>query len=131
MAALDWFSPAAVAPAPAHPPRRRPAPVAVPTTRRRAAGRRLTGGIAWISVFALLLAGIVAVNVAVLRVNVGVTKLDKQELQLQAQNDALASQVSSAGASLKIEATARRLGLVPVSATDTSYIDLGSHAARP
>lgn len=131
MAALDWFDSAAVAPAPARPPRRRPVPVAVPAPRRRAAGRRLTGGIVWISVFALLLAGVVAVNVAVLRVNVDLTKLDKQELQLQAQNATLASQVSSAGASLKIEATARRLGLVPASATDTSYIDLGSHAAKP
>jgi cell division protein FtsL len=129
MAAVDWFSSTAVAPAPARPARRRPAPVAVPAKRRRASGRRLTGGIVWISVFALLLAGVVAVNVAVLRVNVGVTKLDKQEQQLQAQNAALASQASSAAASLKIEATARRLGLVP--ATDTSYIDLGSPAAKP
>ena len=131
MAALDWFSPAVVAPAPARPPRRRPAPVAVPAPRRRAAGRRLTGGIVWISVLAVLLAGVVAVNVAVLRVNVGLTKLDKQQQLLQAQNDALASQVSSAGASLKIEATARRLGLVPALGTDTSYIDLGSHAVKP
>ncbi|HYA08432.1 MAG TPA: hypothetical protein VEG24_02515 [Gaiellaceae bacterium] len=131
MAAVDWFSPAAAAPAPARPPRRRPAPAAVPAPRRRAPGRRLTGGIAWISVFALLLAGVVAVNVAVLRVNVGVTKLDKQGQQLQAQNAALASQASSAAASLKIEATARRLGLVPAPATDTSYIDLGSPAAKP
>ena len=131
MAALDWFSPAAVAPAPARSPRRRPAPVAVPAARRRASGRRFTGGIVWISMLALLLAGVVALNVAVLRVNVGLTKLGKQELQLQAQNAALASNVSSAAASLKIEATARRLGLVPAPATDTSYIDLGSPAAKP
>ena len=131
MAALDWFSAAAVEPAPARPPRRRPAPVAAPAPRRRAAGRRLTGGIVWISVLAVLLAGVVAVNVAVLRANVGLTNLDKQEQLLQAQNDALASQVSSAGASLKIEAAARRLGLVPAAGTDTSYIDLGSPAARP
>ena len=133
MAALDWFSPAAVAPAPApaRPPRGRPAPGAVPAPRRRAAPRRLTGGIVWISVLAVLLAGVVAVNVAVLRVNVGLTNLDKQEQLLQAQNDALASQVSSAGAALKIEATARRLGLVPALGTDTSYIDLGTHAAKP
>jgi hypothetical protein len=131
MAALDWFSPAAVVPAPARSPRRRPAPVAVPAARRRVSGRRLTGGIVWISMLALLLAGVVALNVAVLRVNVGLTKLGKQELQLQAQNAALASNVSSAAASLKIEATARRLGLVPAPATDTSYIDLGSPAAKP
>ena len=133
MAAVDWFASAAAAPAPVRAPRGRAvrAPAAAPARRTRAAGRRLTGGVAWISVFALLLAGVVAVNVAVLRVNVGVTKLDKQEQQLQAQNAALASQASSAAASLKIEATARRLGLAPAPATDTSYLDLGSLAAKP
>ncbi|HEY5059448.1 MAG TPA: hypothetical protein VII51_10575 [Gaiellaceae bacterium] len=130
MAALDWFGNTAVAPAPVPAPRRRPAAAPAPA-RRRAAGRRLTSGIFWISAFAVLLAGIVAVNVAVLRENVGVTKLDKQEVQLQAQNAALASQVSSAGASLKIESTAHRLGLVPALGTDTSYIDLGRHTKKP
>jgi hypothetical protein len=118
MAAVDWFGSAAVA-APA-PPRPRRRPVAARSSPRR----RLTGGIVWISVLTLLFAGVVAVNVAVLRVNVHVSNLDKQELQLQAENAALASQVSSAGASLKIESTARRLGLVPAPATDTSYLDL-------
>jgi hypothetical protein len=130
MAALDWFGNTAVAPAPVPAPRRRPAAAPAPA-RPRAAGRRLTGGIFWISAFAVLLAGIVAVNVAVLRANVGVTKLDKQVVLLQAHNAALASQVSSAGASLKIESTARRLGLVPALGTDTSYIDLGRHAKKP
>jgi hypothetical protein len=130
VAALDWFGNTAVAPAPAPAPRRRPAAAPAPA-RRRAPGLRLTGGIFWISAFAVLLAGVVAVNVAVLRANVGVTKLDKQVLQLQAQNAALASQVSSAGASLKIESTARRLGLVPAPGTDTSYIDLGPRSRKP
>jgi hypothetical protein len=129
MAALDWFGSTVAAPAPA---RRRPAPVATPpAARRRAKSRRLTPGIVWISVFAVLLAGVVAVNVAVLRANVGVTNLDKQELQLQAQNAALASQVSSANASLKIESSAHRLGLVPASDTGTSYIDLAPRLPQP
>ena len=67
---------------------------------------------------------VVAVNVAVLRVNMGVSRLEKEQLQLQAQNQALASQVSSARAAPRIEQAARRLGLVPASATDTSYLDL-------
>jgi hypothetical protein len=37
----------------------------------------------------------------------------------------LQSQVSSAGSSLRIEQVARRLGLVPAPAADTSYLDLG------
>ena len=120
MAAVDWFAAEAVA-APV-PVRRRPA--AVPRTRTRKRQRRLTGGVIWISALALLLAGVVAVNVAVLRANVALNKLDKEQVDLQAQNAALASQVSSSVASIRIEQTARRFGLTPASVADTSYIDL-------
>ena len=122
MAALDWFA-TDVAAAPERRAAPRPRPRAVP--RRRAEGRRLTGGIVWISLFAVLLAGIVAVNVAVLRSNMALNDLNKQQLELQAQNQTLQSQVSSAGSSLRIEQVARRLGLVPAPAADTSYLDLG------
>ena len=123
MAALDWFATDVAAPLPA--PQRRARPQAAPRPRRRAQGRRLTGGIVWITAFAVLLAGVVALNVAVLRVNMSVNQLNKQQLELQAQNATLASQVSSAGSSLRIEQTARRLGLVPAPASDTNYLDLG------
>ena len=125
MAAVDWFG--AAAPAMPAPARRRPRPVAAPAApapRTRASGRRLTGGIVWISLFALLLTGVVALNVAVLRTNMHVSHLDKQELQLRAENQALASLVSSAASARRIESTAQKLGLVPASATDTSYLDL-------
>jgi hypothetical protein len=116
MAALDWFGSEAVA-APA--PRVRPR--AVPRPRSQ---RRLRGGIAWIAAFTLVLGGVVALNVAVLRVNMSVSRLDREQLELQAQNAALASQVSSAASAQRIEQTAHRLGLVPAPATDTSYIQL-------
>ncbi len=121
MAAVDWFA-AEVAAAPV---RRapRPRPRAVP--RAHTEGRRLTGGIVWISAFAVLLVGVVALNVAVLRANMALNNLNKQQLELQAQNATLSSQLSSAGSSLRIEQTARRLGLVPAPAADTSYLDLG------
>ena len=120
-AVADWFTAeAAAAPLPVRVPRAKPR--AKPRARRRP--RRVTAGIVWISAFALLLAGVVAVNVAVLRANVAVNKLDQQEVELQAQNAALASQVSSSIASIRIEQAARRFGLVPASASDTSYIDL-------
>lgn len=122
MAAVDWFA-ADELPAPAPRPARAPRPT--PRTRRRAQGRRLTGGIFWISAFGVLLAGVVAVNVAVLRVNIRLNDLNKRQLQLQAQNQSLASQVSSAGSSLRIEQIAHRLGLQPAPAADTSYLDLG------
>jgi cell division protein FtsL len=121
MAALDWFATDVAAPPVRRAPR--PRPRAVP--RRRAEGRRLTGGIVWISMFAVLLAGIVAINVAVLRSNMALSDLNKQQLELQAQNQTLQSQVSSAGSSLRIEQVARRLGLVPAPAADMSYLDLG------
>jgi cell division protein FtsL len=121
MAAVDWFATDVAAPPVRRAPR--PRPRAVP--RRRAEGRRLTGGIVWISMFAVLLAGIVAINVAVLRSNMALSDLNKQQLELQAQNQTLQSQVSSAGSSLRIEQVARRLGLVPALAADTSYLDLG------
>jgi cell division protein FtsL len=121
MAALDWFAPEVAAPPARRAPRSRPR--AAP--RRRAEGRHLTGGIVWISLFAVLLAGIVALNVAVLRSNMALNDLNKQQLELQAQNQTLQSQVSSAGSSLRIEQVARRLGLVPAPAANTSYLDLG------
>ena len=51
-------------------------------------------------------------------------KLDQQQLKLQNENSALTSQVSSAIASIRIEQAARRFGLVPAAAADTSYLDL-------
>jgi cell division protein FtsL len=122
MAAVDWFATDVAAPPVRRP---RPRPQAAPRPRRRAHGLRVGGGIFWISAFAVLLAGIVALNVAVLRVNMSLSDLGKQQLELQAQNQTLASEVSSAGSSLRIEQTARRLGLVPAPASDTGYLDLG------
>jgi cell division protein FtsL len=121
MAAVDWFATDAAAP----PVRRSRPPRSVRRANPRAQGRRLTGGIFWISAFAVLLTGVVALNVAVLRVNMRLNDLNKQQLQLQAQNQTLASQVSSANSSLRIEQIAHRLGLVPAPATDTSYLDVG------
>jgi hypothetical protein len=118
VAAVDWFATEAAAPPAARTPR------AAARPRSRPHARRLTGGIFWISAFAVLLAGVVAVNVAVLRLNMAVDDLNKRQIDLQAQNQALSSRVSSAGSSLRIEQAARRLGLVPAPATDMSYLNL-------
>ena len=126
MASLDWFAAEVAAPAPARQRRARPAAKAAPAPRRRAQPRRLRGGILWISLFALLLTGVVAVNVAVLRAHIDVGKLDKQQLELQQENSSLAAQLSSAGASQRIEQMAYRFGLRPAAGTDTSYLDLNS-----
>jgi cell division protein FtsL len=121
MAALDWFPSEVAAPAP---PRARPRPRSVPRARKRPRQRRLRGGIVWIGLFAAVLAGVVALNVAVLRVNMDVSRLDSQQLELQAQNAALSSEVSSAASVQRIEQAAHRLGYVPAPASDTSYLEL-------
>ena len=120
MAAVDWFATDVAAP----PARRAPRARTRAVPRRRTEGRRLTGGIVWIAAFAVLLTGVVALNVAVLRVNMTLNNLNRQQLELQSENQSLASQLSSAGSSLRIEQVAHRFGLVPALAADTSYLDL-------
>ena len=127
MAAVDWFAPAEIAErAPA--PQRRRAPTRRPAapvrSRRKATQRRVRGHIVWMILFALLLFGVVAVNVAVLQAHVAVSKLDQKRAQLEARNQALASALSAANSAPRIEAAARRLGFVQASPGNTSYLDL-------
>jgi len=127
MAAVDWFAQAEVA-EPATAPRRRKRAVERPAapvrSRRKHAHRRVRGHIVWMILFALLLFGVVAVNVAVLRAHVPVTRAEQERAQLQAQNQALASQLSAASSAPRIEAAARRLRLVQAQTADTTYLDL-------
>jgi cell division protein FtsL len=128
MAAVDWFAHAEVAEPAAVPRRRRATAAARPKapvrSRARQTNRRVRLPIVWMTVFALLLAGVVAVNVAVLRAHVAVSNLDQQRAKLEAQNQALASRLSAASSAPRIEAAARRLGLVQAPATGVTYLDL-------
>ncbi len=91
------------------PPRRKPR--AVPAARPM---NPLRSGVTWIVVVGALLAGLVALNVAVLQLNVRLDKLNRERVDLVNQNAALSSQLSSASASPRIESLAQdRLGLVP------------------
>jgi hypothetical protein len=74
--------------------------------------------------FALLLFGVVALNVAVLRAHVAVSRLDDERARVEARNQALASALSAANSAPRIEAAARRLGLIQASVASTSYLDL-------
>jgi len=83
----------------------------------------VAGGVVWIGLLAVLLVGVVALNVAVLRMNMKLEQLGQARLELEAQNALLASKVSSAVAPPVIERRARtELGLVP--AADPTYADL-------
>jgi cell division protein FtsL len=110
-------------------PRRRakPKPAAkprsLPKARRRANAR---GGIFWIALSAALLAGVVFVNVAVLRLNLQLDRSTQQRSKLRAENAALQSELSSQLASPRIAALAQRQdGLVPADPSTIGYVDLG------
>ena len=105
-------------------PRRRPSPRAA--ARRKA---RPFGGVLWIVVAAVLLAGVVAVNVAVLQLNVRLDELGRERIQLQAETKRLRSQLSSASANARIESQARtKLGLVRADPELTFHVDLAPPA---
>lgn len=113
------WAPAAEAAAPLIRRRPRPAP------KRAARRRSLAGGVVWIALLAALLAGIVALNVAVLRLNMQLEQLGRERADLRAKNAELASQISSSTATPHIGLQARtRLGLVEADPSETTYIDL-------
>ena len=103
---------------------------AVPRRRRRPAARpapaaRAFGGVVWIVVLAVFLAGVVAVNVAVLQLNVKLDELGRERVQLRADTARLRSELSSAAAAARIESLARtRLGYVRADPSSTTYVQL-------
>jgi cell division protein FtsL len=83
-------------------------------------------GAVWIGVIAVLLAGVVALNVAVLRLNVGLDAADQERARLRAEKAELVSRLAGELSSARIEARARaELGLVPVDAGETRFVELG------
>jgi hypothetical protein len=90
------------------------------TTRSRP---RVTGGVAWIFFVGVCLAGIVAINVAVLRLNVELDQLSSTRADLRADIALGKAQLSSASSHIRIETdAANRLGLVQADPTTTTYI---------
>ena len=97
----------------------RPAPRVVPRERR------VTGGVLWIAVIAALLAGVVATNVAVLRLNMKLDHLSRERADLRAQTAALSAQLSSAASAPRIQQlAAKRLGWVQATGDQTTYFNL-------
>ena len=89
-----------------------------------AAGKRhIGGGIAWIVALGALLAGVVAVNVLVLQLNVSLDRLGTERAQLKADNARLRAQLSSASATIQITTQARsKLGLQQADPLLTEYV---------
>jgi cell division protein FtsL len=91
--------------------------------RQRAKAR---GAIVWIAVAAALLAGVVFVNLAVLRLNLELDGVTKTRAKLRAENAELQSELSSALASPRIQALARKQDhLVPADPSTIGYVNLG------
>jgi cell division protein FtsL len=109
-------------------PLRRPRTSAAPRTRRRVRARqaRARGGILWIAISGILLAGVVFVNVAVLRLNLALDSANSERTKLRAENAALSSQLSSELASWRIQhRAATELGLIAVDSGQYGYVNLG------
>jgi hypothetical protein len=114
----SWSAAVAYTDAPPAERRRRPRPAASPSRDP------LRNGVVWIIVAGIVLAGLVALNVAVLQLNVRMDQLSHERTILRDENAALGSQFSTSRASPLIQARARQqLGLVP--ATDQTYVELG------
>jgi cell division protein FtsL len=106
---------------------------AAPARRRRppragshARPRLLSGGVFWIAVFACLLAGVVAVNVAVLRLNLELDGVARERTQLRADLANIRAELSSAAATARIEQAAlEELGLEQADPDEMVYVTLG------
>jgi outer membrane murein-binding lipoprotein Lpp len=77
-----------------------------------------------------LLAGIVALNVAVLRLNVKLDHLNNQREQLRADNAALGAKLSASASSPRIQTLAKLRGFVPADPTAIGYVDITPKQAR-
>jgi cell division protein FtsL len=104
-------------------PRPRTKPRSKPRKRTQARAR---GGILWIAVSGILLAGVVFVNVAVLRLNLSLDSTNSERTRLRAENAALQSNLSRQLASARIETrAAKELGLTYADPSQYGYVNLG------
>jgi hypothetical protein len=93
--------------------------------RRREQQARARSGILWIAVSGILLAGVVFVNVAVLRLNLALDGVNSDRVKLRAENAALQSDLSSKLRAGQIQAQAgKQLGLEYQDPSEYGYVDL-------
>ncbi|MGH3066007.1 MAG: cell division protein FtsL [Gaiellaceae bacterium] len=93
---------------------------------RSAGGRRswaVGGGVFWIVVFAALLAGVVAVNVTVLRLNLQLDQVGRERTELRADISRLRSEISRASTTSRIDRLAgKELGLVRADSDELIFV---------
>jgi Tfp pilus assembly protein PilN len=118
---------ASLAPTPAyeeHPRRQRP-PSRKPAVRQQ---RRMAGSVVWICIVGVLLAGVVAVNVAVLRLNLRLDQLTRDRAKLQADIAAQQLQLAGAATAGRIEQAAALHGLAPADPRNITYVSVAPGA---
>lgn len=90
------------------------------------------GGAAWVIVLAALLGGIVALNVATLRDNIEVSRLQAQARQLASQNQLQQNRVTSLSSPIAIGRKATGFGMHLADPNTTRYVNMPArhhHAA--
>jgi cell division protein FtsL len=93
--------------------------------RIRAARGTFTSGVFWIVAIATLLAGVVAINILALRLNVELDGLRRTRADLKAEIATTRAQLSSASSNARIETEAEsKLGLVEADPNETTYLRL-------
>jgi cell division protein FtsL len=104
----------------------RPRPRTKPRVKTRKRTRtRARGGILWIAVSGILLAGVVFVNVAVLRLNLSLDSTNSERTQLRADNATLQSNLSRELASSQIQTrAAKEFGLTYADPSQYGYVNL-------
>lgn len=110
--------------------RQQPAPRAPRARERESTNAGMATGVLWIAVVAILLAGVVALNVTLLKLNVELDQLGRERADLRAENAALSSRLSTAAAGPRIQALARAQGLVPVEPDEMVYLRLARTSAK-
>src|SRR3954451_2773515 len=118
-------------------PLARPVPLAAPALPRRGATRafervkalpehrmvdRLLRGRAWIWVIGVMLGGIVAMQVSLLKLNSGISRSVEQAGTLERVNSDLETEIARLSSSERIQATAEDKGMVEPPAGDVGYL---------
>jgi cell division protein FtsL len=83
---------------------------------------RLVRGRAWIPILGVLLVGIVALQVSILRLNASMGRAIEQSTTLQTQNGELRAQVASLGSVARIEHVASGMGMVMSTPAQISFL---------
>lgn len=91
---------------------------------------RLVRGRAWIPLLGVLLVGIVALQVSILRLNASMGRAIEQGTTLQTRNGQLRAQVASLGAVSRIERIGSAMGMVMSTPSQISFLAPGSGRVR-